>query len=137
MSQESQESQESTARTARDYWTRLEARDWEAWGALLADDVVARWPQTAERVTGREALVRYNQHYPGDWHLRVERVVADRSGAGCLVASTLDGEPMPATTFFTFDESGLIATITEFWPERYDLPESRAGLAEQYASEFY
>ena len=37
------------------YWAAAEARDWTAFGALLADDVVYRGPQTREQVRGRAA----------------------------------------------------------------------------------
>jgi ketosteroid isomerase-like protein len=37
------------------YWAAAEARDWAAFGALLADDVTYQAPQTREQVRGREA----------------------------------------------------------------------------------
>jgi ketosteroid isomerase-like protein len=42
------------------YWAAAEARDWETFGALLADDVVYRGPQTREQVRGRDAYIRFN-----------------------------------------------------------------------------
>jgi hypothetical protein len=51
----------------------MEARNWEAWTALLAEDVVYEVPQTRERVSGRAALLRFNQEYPGDWHHLTEQ----------------------------------------------------------------
>ncbi|WP_233601058.1 MULTISPECIES: nuclear transport factor 2 family protein [Micromonospora] len=45
--------------------------------ALLTDDVVYEMPQTRERIRGRDAFLRFNVEYPGDWHLRARRVVAD------------------------------------------------------------
>lgn len=122
--------------TVRAFWSSLEARDWAGVEAALADDVVYEAPQTRERVRGRDAYVRFNQGFPGDWHVRVERVVADADGAATLVAGLLDGESMPATTFFTFAgggaDDGRIASITEFWPEPYPRPESRSHLSELY-----
>jgi len=58
---------------ARRYIETMEARDWEAWTALLAEDVVYEMPQTRERVTRRDALLRLNQEYPGDWHHLTEQ----------------------------------------------------------------
>ena len=37
------------------YWAAAEARDWDAFGALLAEDVIYRGPQTREQVRGRDA----------------------------------------------------------------------------------
>ena len=42
------------------YWAAAEARDWSAFGALLADDVIYRGPQTRERVRGRDGYIRFN-----------------------------------------------------------------------------
>ncbi len=58
-----------TAALARTFLATLEARDWDAWSALLADDVVYEMPQTRERITGRAAYLAFNQTYPGEWHL--------------------------------------------------------------------
>ena len=55
----------------------LEARDWEAWAALLHPDVVYEIPQSRERIRGRDRYLRFNQEYPGDWHLRPKVVIAD------------------------------------------------------------
>ncbi len=52
------------------YWAAAEARDWEAFGALLADDVIYRGPETREQVRGRDAYIRFNvEGFPYDWHL--------------------------------------------------------------------
>ena len=43
------------------YWAAAEARDWDAFAALMADDVVYEAPQTRERVRGRDAYLRFNR----------------------------------------------------------------------------
>ena len=40
-----------TSDLAKRFLATLEARDWGAWSALLADDVVYEMPQTRERIT--------------------------------------------------------------------------------------
>ena len=35
-------------------WRALEARDWEAASGLLHEDFVQEWPQSGERIVGRE-----------------------------------------------------------------------------------
>ena len=44
----------------------LEARDWEAWAALLHPDVIYEIPQSRERIRGRDRYLRFNQEFPGD-----------------------------------------------------------------------
>lgn len=48
----------------RAYWQAAEDRDWDAFGALVATDVVYREPQTREIVRGRNDYVAFNQTYP-------------------------------------------------------------------------
>ena len=73
-------------RWCRTYWAAAEARDWAAFGALLAEDVVYEAPQTRERVTGREAYLRFNvEGFPGDWHLAVQRVVSQDRAAVSMI----------------------------------------------------
>ena len=38
------------------YWTAAEARDWDAFRALVAEDVVYEAPQSRERVRGRSVI---------------------------------------------------------------------------------
>jgi FHA domain/SnoaL-like domain len=60
------------------YWASAEARDWDAFGALLADDVIYRGPQTREQVRGRAPYIRFNvEGFPYDWHLTVQRIVGE------------------------------------------------------------
>jgi ketosteroid isomerase-like protein len=114
------------------YWAAAEARDWAAFGALLADDVTYELPQTRERIRGKAAYLQFNVEYPGDWHLRVHRVLGEGRQAATWCHFTADGEPAEALTFFEFGDDDLIATVTDFWPEAYEPPEGRAHLVQRY-----
>ncbi|RKN50608.1 nuclear transport factor 2 family protein [Micromonospora endolithica] len=114
------------------YWAACEAREWERLGTLLAEDVVYHLPQTRERITGRAAFLRFNRDYPDGWHLRVTRAVGAGSRAATWITCDYAGSSLAATSFFDLDEAGLIATVTEFWPEPYEPPPGRAHLTERY-----
>jgi ketosteroid isomerase-like protein len=115
------------------YWAAAEARDWDSFGRLLADDVVYVGPQTRERVRGREAYIRFNvEGFPGDWHLAVERIVAGAGQAASWVEFTRANGTETGLCFFELDDRGLIVRITDFWPEPYELPASRSHLVERY-----
>jgi len=118
--------------TALAFWAAAEARDWSAFGALLADDVVYELPQSRERIRGKATYLRFNVEYPGEWQLTVRRVVGERGQAATWCDFVTDGEPGEALTFFEFGETGLITTITEFWPEPYDPPPGREHLVERF-----
>jgi predicted ester cyclase len=122
----------TTHQTVLAYWTACEARDWATYGALLADDVVYDLPQTRERIHGRDMLIRFNVEYPGEWHLTVDRLIAEDDQAATLTRFTHNGDEMDAQSFFDLDERGLITRITEYWPEPYEPPAGREGLADRY-----
>jgi hypothetical protein len=115
------------------YWAAAAARDWDAFGALLSDGVVYEAPQTRERVRGRAAYLRFNaEGFPGDWQLTVQRIVAEGRSAASWIRMSDQGDTYPGLCFFELDDDGLVARITDFWPEPAELPASRAHLVERY-----
>jgi hypothetical protein len=113
------------------YWAAAEARDWEAFGRLLADDVVYEAPMSHERVSGKAAYLRFNADgFTTDWHLSVARIVADEQTAASWIQMTDAGETYPGLTFFDIGD-GLIVAITDFWPEAYEPSAARADLTER------
>ena len=51
------------------YWAAAEARDWNAVGALLADDVIYRGPQTREQVRRRRQDRLITDFWPDPYEL--------------------------------------------------------------------
>ncbi|SCF91560.1 nuclear transport factor 2 family protein [Streptomyces sp. Ncost-T10-10d] len=122
-------------RTAvKTYWTAAGNRDWDTFATTLADEVLYDLPQTRERIRGRERYVQFNREYPGDRHVGVERIVADREGQQVAVRTvfTVGPQELHALHFFTFDAEGRISEITDFRPEPYELPAGREHLVERY-----
>ncbi len=121
-----------TSAAATRYVEVLERRDWEAFAALLHADVRYRLPQTGEAVVGRVDFVRFNQEYPGDWHLTVKRVIAEGDSAVAWVTWRVGdtSETGDAVVFLEYDERGLVTSVTDFWPESYDPPPGREHLVE-------
>jgi ketosteroid isomerase-like protein len=119
--------------TVAAYWAALDARDWDTFGAVLAEDVVYEVPQTRERVRGRAAFTVFTSDgFPGDWHVTVRRIVASDQDAASEIDFTDAGVSQTGLTFFRFGPDGLISRITDYWPEPYEPPANRAGLAERY-----
>ena len=114
------------------YWASAEARDWEAFGRLLADSVVYEAPMSRERVDGKAAYIRFNaEGFPGDWHLSVMRIVADEATAASWIEMNDAGETYPGLTFFDIADD-LIVRITDFWAEAYEPSATRAHLTERF-----
>ncbi|MEU9204266.1 nuclear transport factor 2 family protein [Streptomyces sp. NPDC048332] len=120
--------------TVERYWTAADLRDWDTFAATLADEVLYDLPQTRERIRGKERYMAFNREYPGNWRVRVERVVADGGGRQAAVRTlvTDGGQESHAIHFFTFDAQGRISGITDFWPEPYEPPAGREHLVERY-----
>ncbi len=116
------------------YWATANARDWSGLEALLSEDVVYEGPQTRERVRGRSNYVRFNMEgFPGGWHLEVNRIIGDGLHASSWIQFTnADGTVQPGLCFFDLQDDGTIVRITDFWPDPYELPATRAHLVERY-----
>ncbi|MFC0601882.1 nuclear transport factor 2 family protein [Streptomyces palmae] len=114
------------------YWATAQARDWTAFADTLAVDVSYELPQTRERVLGREAVVRFNVEYPGEWSVEVERIVADDRQAVSWVRVTVGEEEEQGIGFFTAGPDGRIQSIVDFWPEAYQPPAGREHLVERF-----
>lgn len=116
--------------TVRRYWATAEARDWDSFASVLADDVRYDLPQTGETISGREAYLEFNRDYPGDWHLAVREVLADGDRVVSRLAFTVGGETQDAISFFGFAPDGRIATVLDYWPEPYQAPTGREHLTD-------
>jgi ketosteroid isomerase-like protein len=117
----------------RRYFETMAARDWDAFGALLAEDVVYELPQTAERITGRDRLVQFNREYPGEWRIDVTRLIVDGETAAGTMNFTVGDDEMVGLVYLELID-GLISRVTDFWPEPYDAPPGREHLTEQGVS---
>jgi len=108
---------------AGEFWRRIDARDWDGLGELLADDFVVEWPNARLRICGRTNFVGFNRTYPEGWSIEVLRIVAD----GQTVVSEVrvphpEVGPHYALSFLEV-EAGLAKRGREYWVE--ERPEAR------------
>jgi ketosteroid isomerase-like protein len=122
----------SAADVVAAYWKAARARDWAAFGELLAEDVVYELPQTRERIRGRETYVQFNAEYPGDWDIEPIRITGDDRHGASWMRFTVDGGEQTQMGFFDLDDDGRIAHISDFWPTPYEPPPGREHLVERY-----
>ncbi|MGW2051851.1 nuclear transport factor 2 family protein [Streptomyces sp. NPDC001858] len=117
----------------QEFWDRMQARDWEGVGGLLADDLVVEWPVSGERIVGRGNFVTINAEYPEGWSINVLRVLAD----GEVVVSEVE---VPHETLGTHRvvsfwtvRDGKIVGGREYWTELGSdpSPEWRAALVQR------
>jgi len=114
------------------FWRTMNENDWPAAGRLLHDDYVLDWPQSGERIRGRDNFVAVNAHYPaaGRWRFTVRRLVADEQGAASDVTVTDGALTARAVSLFEVRD-GLIWRVTEYWPDPFEPAAWRAQWVER------
>jgi ketosteroid isomerase-like protein len=114
--------------TVAELWRRMQARDWEGLAELLADDLVIEWPNTRQRIRGRQAYVDFNRAYPEGWSIEVVRLL----GEGGTVVSEVR---VPHTELGRYDlvaifevEDGRVVRGREYWMDEVaeNVPPERA-----------
>ena len=120
----------SRAAVAR-YWARMQANDFAGAAGCLAVDVVVEWPQSGERIRGRENFVAVNANYPaaGRWVFEVERVLSAGDEVVTDVTVT-DGVLHARAITFSTVHAGEIVRQVEYWPEPFAAPAWRAAWVE-------
>ena len=113
-------------------WAAMADNDFRAAGELLHDAYVLEWPQSGERVRGRENFVAINERYPaaGRWSFTVRRLVADEDGVATEVIVT-DGARTDRAITFSELRDGRIARQTEYWPDPFEAAAWRARWVER------
>jgi ketosteroid isomerase-like protein len=97
-------------------WKALAAGDRETASSYLHDDFVQEWPQSGERIVGRDNAIAINQNFPGGLPtmrfrrtlaggdlavLEVELIYADGSRyLGVSVIELRDGKAVKETDYF-------------------------------------
>ena len=123
---------EDSRRVVERFWETMQTNDFRAVGELLHDEYVLEWPQTGERIRGRENFVAVNENFPaaGRWSFTVNRLIADDGGVATEVTVT-DGSRTDRAITFSEIRDGKILRQTEYWPDPYDPPEWRARWVER------
>ncbi len=122
---------DSAAAVVEQYWALMATNDFTAVGAILADDFVLEWPQSKERIRGRDNYAAMNADYPaaGRWAFHVHRIVGGE-GQAVSDVSVSDGTRHDRAISFFSVACGKILRIVEFWPEPCPAPEHRRRFVE-------
>jgi ketosteroid isomerase-like protein len=114
------------------FWQLMNTNDWHAVAALLHDEYVLDWPQSGERIRGRDNFVAINAAYPaaGPWRFTVHHLVADETGAASDVGVTDSAVDARVASFFEVRDE-RIWRVTEFWPDPFEAGPWRAQWVER------
>jgi len=116
------------------FWQLMKSNDFRSVGAVLADDYVLEWPQSNERIRGKDNFAAMNEEYPahGRWQFTVNKMVGNDDEAVSDVSVTDGVQTARAISFFTIAD-GKIVKMIEFWPDNYEAPANRKHLVEPIA----
>ena len=111
-------------------WRLVEAGDYAAIGALLHDEFVCDWPQSNERIRGRDNYIAVNAAYPGQWRVSIEELIA--TGERVVTDVIMEWERQVERVIAFYDlRDGLIVKETTFFARPYDAASWRARWVER------
>ena len=115
------------ARIAESMWRALDAGDWAAAGDLMHEDYVQEWPQSGERIVGRDNAIAINQNFPGGLpRMDIKRVLGDGELGTLEVELTYaDGSRYLGVSVLEFRD-GKVAKETDYFAQGFPAPEWRA-----------
>jgi limonene-1,2-epoxide hydrolase len=114
------------------FWATMETNDFYAVAKLLHDDYILEWPQSGERIHGRDNFAAMNTAYPaeGKWTFQINHIAAE----GELVITDVnvsDGKLQDRCITFSTIRDGKIWRQVEFWPAAFEAPEWRVQWVER------
>ncbi len=114
-----------------EFFRQMNTNDFTAAAEMLSGDYVLEWPQSRERIRGRDNFAAVNQEYPakGPWRFTINRIVANETEAVSDVSVT-DGVREDRAITFSTVRDGKITRQVEFWPENSQPLENRRHLVE-------
>ena len=114
------------------FWAAMETNDFYAAAQHLHDDFILEWPQSGERIRGRDNFAELNTAYPaaGIWRFWINQVVADDDVVVTDVSVT-DGKRTDRVITFSTIRDGKIWKQVEFWPEPFEAPGWRTQWVER------
>ena len=123
---------QSAKRVVEQFWEAMQSNDFRAAGEFLHEEYVLEWPQSGERVRGRQNFVAINQNYPahGRWEFTIHRILAEGDEAVSDVDVT-DGVIRGRVITFSKIRDGNIVHQTEFWPDPFEPADWRAQWVEK------
>ncbi len=122
---------EANRRLVEAHTAALELGDFDAVAELIADDFVQDWPQSGERIRGKEACLNVFRNYPGGGPTaRLRRV----SGEGDLIVAEVDMDYGGKSTHMVSIielKNGKLSRETDYWADPFPAPAWRSQWVER------
>ena len=113
-------------------WRALGAGDWDAASGLLHNDFVQEWPQSGERIVGRDNAIAINQNFPGGLPtMRFRRTLAGGDLVVLEVELTYgDGSRYLGVSVIELRD-GKVVKETDYFAQPFQAPQWRAQWVER------
>ena len=98
---------------------------------LLSEKFEAHWPNTRERIVGRENFIGLNESYPGDSRCTVRRV-EECDDTVVTITEIRNGDAVLFAVSFFEVQDGQIVRAEEFFADNGSPPYERSQFAERY-----
>jgi ketosteroid isomerase-like protein len=124
--------EQDAGRLAQELWEAIGAEDWAAVAGYVREDFVQEWPQSGERIVGRDNAMAINRNYPGGLPtMRFRRTVA----AGPLAVLEVELTYADGSRYFGVSvielRDGKIAKETDYFAQPFPAPQWRAQWVEK------
>jgi ketosteroid isomerase-like protein len=125
-------SEQDLRAVAEALWKAIEGDDWDGAAALMHDDFVQEWPQSRERIVGRDNALAINRNFPGGApKMSFSR---GRTAGDLVVLETelvyADGSAYLGVSIFEMRD-GKVARETDYFSEPFPPPQWRAQWVER------
>jgi hypothetical protein len=124
--------QPDARQVAEAVWRALEAGDWDAASGYLHEEFVQEWPQSGERIVGRDNAIAINQNFPGGLlTMRFRRTLADGDLAVLELELTYaDGSRYLGVSVVELQD-GMVVRETDYFSQPFPAPQWRAQWVER------
>jgi hypothetical protein len=103
---------------------------------MASEDLVQEWPQSGERIRGRDNVIAVNEHYEGATGTSPKMTLRrlSRPGQAWVAEGTIDygdGIPVSLVSILETDAAGNIVRETDYFANPFDAPEWRRQWVER------
>ena len=112
------------------HWTASDANDFDAEHAIYRDDAVLEYPQSGERIRGRQNIQASRLAQPNAKRFTVRRIVGHGNLWVTEFVLAYDGRPSYSVSIMEFLD-GKVARETQYFADSFEPGPSRGHLVEK------
>jgi hypothetical protein len=116
--------------TLERYWEDTKALDLVRIHEIYHDDVVVEFPQSKERILGKQNIYELRAHYPAKLTFEILRVRGEGNLWITELIITYDGRPVYVVTVMEFRD-GKVAHETHYYADPFEPPKWRSQWVEK------